>query len=101
LAASFGLQAGVVDKIIQYVLMKAVFGNGLNKEGKLKMSRSSYDFSFPDAVKPCQIGCGENSQCVADARQNCQYFSICDLAVKNPPEAPSIDWRKVHKLTFG
>lgn len=67
------------------------------------MSRSSYDFNFLHAAKPCshgRIGAGE-PECYPEAENHCPYFSMCDLPFKNPPKAPTVDWRTIKKLTFG
>ena len=65
------------------------------------MSRSSYDFNFEHALKPCDVRDRSNPQCVDNAKKECPYFQMCDLVIKNPPEVPTINWRTVTKLTFG
>ena len=65
------------------------------------MSRSSYDFNFEHAWKPCEDKRKEKHCCIDDAYKECPYFQMCDLAIKYPPLAPTVDWRTVSKLTFG
>ena len=65
------------------------------------MSRSSYDFNFQYAIKPCEIENREHPKCTDNAKEDCPYFQMCDLAIKSPQEPPTVDWRTVTKLTFG
>jgi hypothetical protein len=55
---------------------------------------SSCDFDFQYAVKPCDNA----EKCIEQSKMNCPYFNMCDLAIKNPSETPTIDWRIVTKL---
>jgi len=65
------------------------------------MSRSSYDFNFQYALKPCEVISREKPRCIDDAKKDCPYFQMCDLAIKTPPEVPTLNWRIIKKLTFG
>ncbi len=49
------------------------------------------DFDFQYAIKPCDNA----GKCFEEAKTNCPYFNMCDLAIKVPPETPTIDWRVV------
>lgn len=56
------------------------------------MSRSSFDYDFRGAIKPC----GENGptqepfpagKCVGN---KCMWYEVCDLDQKNPPKDPTL-----------
>ncbi len=51
------------------------------------MSRSSFDYDFDWAAKPCggQVP-NPTGECVG--KENCLWFLMCDLPQKNPPEKP-------------
>lgn len=54
------------------------------------MSRSTFDYDFDGAHKPCIDRDGreikEDSICIG---KPCWLFECCDLSIKNPPEKPT------------
>lgn len=60
------------------------------------MSRSSFDYDFNGCVKPCtgrqgrKISLKRENDCLGN---NCQWYEMCDLSIKDPPGEPTLPKR--------
>lgn len=56
------------------------------------MGRNSFDYRFKDACKPCGLppfNVKPRGKCIQDAKNQCHWFSMCDLPEKTPWEKPT------------